>query len=238
MGRIANAVSRPGIDPRIWCSLAFALDESMLDKDHGDFVDVALLPTELEVTVRVPQSYAGKAFGVNEGRIHKDDELVVLFPDGDPASGGIVVARLWSASDLPPQDAIDNPKDFIRVMEDGLSWLVKLQGSDGKASLEADNVRLGRDAQQALLLGNEYRTADTTKHTADQAALVNMTAAAASLLAAAPFLLIPISGPVLASPLILAAGTSLSAAAAQLTAAITQFETSSDNYLSAVSKTK
>jgi hypothetical protein len=139
MVRISSAVQRPGIDPRVWCSLGYARAESVLDAKHGDFVDVTLLPSELEVTCRIPQGYAGKDFGSNKGRIHKDDEVVVLFPDGDPATGGVIVARLWSASDVPPQLAIDNPKDVVEVVEKDTNLRGKVSGSGVvDLSMEAD----------------------------------------------------------------------------------------------------
>lgn len=139
MLRLSSAVQRPGIDPRIWCSLAFALDESKLDKEYGDFIDVRLLPSELEVTCRVPQAYAGKDFGTNEGRIHKDDELVVVFPDGDPAQGGIVMARLWSASDTPPELVQNNDKDIVRQLEKDLAYRFKLTGEKGLIKGETES---------------------------------------------------------------------------------------------------
>ena len=131
MVRMSAAFSRPGIDPRIWCSLAYAKDESKIDKDYGDLLDVVLLPSEQEVTVRVPQAYAGKSFGSNDGRIHKDDEVVVLFPAGDPAEGGVVVARLWGPVDLPPELAAQNEKDIVRVLEKDIAFRFKLEGEDG-----------------------------------------------------------------------------------------------------------
>lgn len=131
MNRISAGVSRPGIDPRIWCSYGYAKDESMLDEEHGDFLDVVLLPSQLEVTVRVPQTYAGKEFGNNDGRIHKDDEVVIVFPDGDPSSGGFVSARFWSKADPPPKLVKDYPKDIVRVIEKDIN--LRYEFVDGKA---------------------------------------------------------------------------------------------------------
>lgn len=128
MHRIGVAVSHPGIDPRIWCSYAWAASDSALDAAHGDFVDIVLRPSGQELTARVPQSYAGKDFGTNEGRIKKDDELLVLLPMGDPAEGVIVVARLWGATDTPPKLAQDNPKDYVRVQEKDTNMRYKLEG--------------------------------------------------------------------------------------------------------------
>ena len=39
-------------------------------------------------------------------------------PAGDAAEGPVVVSRLWSAADLPPQQAIDNPEEVITENED------------------------------------------------------------------------------------------------------------------------
>lgn len=187
VGRLAAAISRPGIDPRCWCSLAYASGELVLDAEHGALLDVTLLPSNLETTVRVPQAYAGSSFGEHEGQVHKDDEVVVVFPDGDPAAGGILVARLWSAADVPPADAVDNPGDHVRVMEEGKSERLRLQGSgrwvfDGEdevqhtttakatykaATFVADtsNVRLGDEgAVEQLVLGTTYRAAENAYH--------------------------------------------------------------------------
>ena len=38
IGRLSSAVKRPGIDTRCWVSLAVALEDSFVDKDHGVFV--------------------------------------------------------------------------------------------------------------------------------------------------------------------------------------------------------
>lgn len=260
--RLGAAISRPGIDPRIWCSLAYAADESVLDEEHGDFVDVVLLPSQQEVTVRVPQAYAGKSFGSGDGRIHKDDEIVVLLPDGDPAAGGIVVARLWGAIDLPPQLAIDHPNDIIRVLEAGIGWRAAGTGDGSVIDVEVEdditvkttkkttfdaetviaktgNVRLGdEDAAESLILGDTYRNQEGVMNAAFQSALAQFTSAGAQLVAAAPLLLIPIGGPIAASPLILAAGTLLTAGAAAMNAAIAAFEGAAPTYLSGTSKTK
>ena len=192
VGRVAAALSRPGIDPRCWCSLAYARSELVLDAEHGALLDVTLLPSNLETTVRVPQAYAGSGFGDHEGQVHADDEVVVVFPDGDPAAGGILVARLWSAADVPPADAVDNPGDHVRVMEADKSERLRLQGSgkwvfngedevqhttSAKATYKAStfvadtgNVRLGDEgAVEQLVLGTTYRAAENVFHVSFEA---------------------------------------------------------------------
>lgn len=192
VGRLSAAVSRPGIDPRLWVSLAHARGELVLDAEHGAFLDVTLLPSNLEVTVRVPQSYAGAAFGEHEGEIHLDDEVLVAFPEGDPAAGGVLLGRFWSAADKPPADAVTNPGDHVRVMEADKSERLRLQGSgrwvfDGedevqhtttaKATYKAStfvadtgNVRLGdENAVEQLVLGTTYRASENAFHVSFEA---------------------------------------------------------------------
>ena len=133
--RLSAGVSRPGIDPRINGSRAEALADSTIDKEHGHFVDVQLLPSGLELTCRVPQEYAGKDFGSHEGMIHEGDELYVLIPEGDPALGPIVIARVWSEKYPPPELVEKNPKDFVRVQEKDTNMRYKLEG---KALIEIE----------------------------------------------------------------------------------------------------
>jgi len=126
--RISAGVQRPGIDPRINCSLAYALGESTIDPKHGHYVEVKLIPSELELTCRVTQDYAGKGFGNHDGLIHAGDELFVIIPEGDPALGPFVVKRAWSELYAPPALVANNPKDIVRVLETDINWRGKLQG--------------------------------------------------------------------------------------------------------------
>jgi len=91
--RLGQALARPGMDPRVWVTLAYANGESAVDAPEGVFVDVTLSPSGQVVCARVGTGYAGNSFGAY-GKIHKDDELVVVIPNGDPAEGAVVVARL------------------------------------------------------------------------------------------------------------------------------------------------
>jgi len=149
--RLARAMSYPGIDPRTWVSLAIALEDSAVDPDHGVFVDVRLVPTEEEYTARVAPQYAGNGFGLYHP-ILKDDELVVIAPSGDPANGLIAQSILHSAVDKPPQAAIDNPADFVLVVEPEKNLRLIVSGagnvhikSESKVVVEASEVHLGAD---------------------------------------------------------------------------------------------
>lgn len=111
--RMAEALSRPGIDPRTWKSLAI-VTVVHVDPGHGHFVDVTLLPLGQPGTARVGSQYAGNGFG-SYFPIAVDDEVVVGLPDGDPMAGMVVLARLWCAADPPPAEAAANPGDVLLV---------------------------------------------------------------------------------------------------------------------------
>lgn len=161
-GRLSALVSRPGIDPRIWVSLAICNDEPEVDGGSGAFVDVTLIPSRQVLTARVGSSYSGGSFGA-WSPLHKDDEVVVVLPSGDPMEGAVVVARLWSPADKPPADAASSKDDSSETVQSGKNKLIKASGG-GSVNIEADlpgAVRLGsRSATEAVLKGDTYRTAE------------------------------------------------------------------------------
>jgi hypothetical protein len=134
VGRLSAALARPGMDTRIWVSAAVAMGEAQVDPKFGVFVDVTLIPSGEEYTARVPADYAGNGFGFY-AKIHKDDDLVVVVPYGDAAEGVVVVARLWTAADLPPALAQSSPEDLILVVEKDKNLRVAVQGQ-GKVFVE------------------------------------------------------------------------------------------------------
>lgn len=163
MNRLSQGVSRPGIDPRIWCSHAYAMEEAEFDEKHGWFIDVQLIPTGEEITCHVPSQYAGNEFGESECTIHKDDHLFVLIPNGDPGMGSVVIARLWTETDKPPEYVKNNKKDYVRVQEKDTSWRVRMKGDDDKHVLEGKKIRLGdQDADEKLVLGSTFRDKQKT----------------------------------------------------------------------------
>jgi hypothetical protein len=114
--RLASALSTPGIDPRLWTSLAIVAKDPVLDPEHGYFVDVVLLPSQQPETARIACEYEGPHFGLFMP-LEKDDEVLVEAPSGNPDEGLIVTKRLWSASDPPPTEAVDNPHDVVLVVK-------------------------------------------------------------------------------------------------------------------------
>lgn len=178
--RFGQALARPGMDPRVWISLAYANDESVVDPPEGVFVDVTLAPSGQVVTARVSAPYAGAHFG-RYAKIHKDDELLVGLPNGDPAEGTIVLARLWSKADQPPDDASQNGDEVVDAIEPDKPYRLRTSGSgkievDAEAKvtvksgdtiiLECDKVRLGEEgASEQLVMGTTYRAKEQTLDT-------------------------------------------------------------------------
>lgn len=261
VGRLAQAVSRPGIDTRVWCCLGYAKADAVLDAEHGWMVDVVMLPSSMETTARCPQSNAGGAFGHSEGRILKDDEVALVFPDGDPAAGAFVIARCWSMADKPPELAVQNADDIVRVLKKDTSYRLKLTGSglirleaEGKAfyagetvTLESGKVRLGgEDATEQYVMGTTYRASEATMnstvssaHTAE-ATSNGLLIAVMTALAPVGALLPPPVGAALTAALT-AAGTGLGSTVAAETAAaaaINAHEGQSATFLSGVTKGK
>lgn len=259
VARLAQAVSRPGIDTRIWCCLGYAMKDAVLDAEHGWMVDARMLPSGMETTLRIPQSNAGSGFGASEGPILKDDELAAVFPDGDPAAGGFVIARSWSASDVPPDLAVQNSADIVRVLKKDTSYRVKLTGTgiirmeaEDKAylagstvTLESSNVRLGAEnATEQYVLGTTFRSNLSTLDTAASTALTTLAGAligaGASLVAVALDVTFVAAFPAV-SALISAAGTALTTGGTALNAwitAIAAFNAQAPTHLSNVTKGK
>lgn len=115
--RLGRALARPGMDTRTWVSLA-VVTAVVIDPDEGVFADVLLMPSNVKTTCRVAQEYAGDGFGLYTP-VLVDDEVLVEAPSGDPDNGLILTRRLYSKSDPPPEEAVDNPDDVLMVIRPG-----------------------------------------------------------------------------------------------------------------------
>ena len=135
MGRLSQAVSRPGIDPRTWVSLAI-VNSVVVDPVEGVFCGITLMPSEIEETARLGAAYAGNGFGFYAPpRI--DDEVMVCAPSGDPSQGLVITGRLWSPSDVPPAEASSHPQDVLLKVEEGQTLRMLVSGG-GKVYLGGD----------------------------------------------------------------------------------------------------
>lgn len=141
--RLADAVSRPGIDPRIWVSYAVLISEPVIvtdEKDQDIIADIMLLPSGTIETARVGAAYAGDGFGLY-APLHIDDEVLVVAPSGDPDQGLVITQRLWSPAALPPAEAQANPEDWTLVVEPDKNLRLNVKGS-GNVYLIADTGKV------------------------------------------------------------------------------------------------
>ena len=163
--RLAQALRTPGIDPRVWCSLAAVTGDPVVD-DGGVFVPVTLMPSGLETQARVAAAYAGPGFGLYAPPA-VDDEVMVFVPDGEWDHGCVLGPRLWSASDPPPDDAKAHPTDFVLVTGTGTAIRFRAQG-DGDVVLTSDggNTELSAPGVgKAVALGTSSAAQDSIRGT-------------------------------------------------------------------------
>jgi hypothetical protein len=124
--RLGRALARPGMDTRTWVSLA-VVTAVVIDPAEGVFADVLLMPSNVKTTCRVAQEYAGDGFGFYTP-VLVDDEVLVEAPNGNPDNGLILTRRLYSKSDPPPEEAVDNPDDVLMVIRKGKTMRILVDG--------------------------------------------------------------------------------------------------------------
>lgn len=165
---LAEALARPGIDPRQWCSFATvdAQDPDSGDvpvqfpPEYGPLVNCTLHPSGLRVRCRVAMQCGGNG----EGEWHpfiEGDEVLVLVPEGDEAAGCTIVGRLSNEIDQWPavvagQDATKNNFGFRRVrtpyiFETSDSWMVRSAATGANVVVQADGAVLLTNADKAFL---------------------------------------------------------------------------------------
>ena len=142
---LSKAMTRPGIDPRSWCSLAI-VQSVVIDEAAGVFCDVLLMPSKRRETARLGAAYAGSGFGFY-APVRVDDEVLVSAPGGDPAQGLVITQRLWSPADVPPSGLEATPEDVVLVVEADKSLRLTVQGGGDVVVTAADGkVKLGGEA--------------------------------------------------------------------------------------------
>lgn len=149
---LSKALTRPGIDPRSWCSLAI-VQSVVIDEAAGVFCNVLLMPSKRRETARLGAAYAGSGFGFY-APVKVDDEVLVTAPGGDPAQGLVITQRLWSPADVPPAGLESTPEDVVLVVEPDKSLRLTVQGGG--------NVILAVDTGK-VFLGSETGTEAVAK---------------------------------------------------------------------------
>lgn len=159
---LAAAVSRPGVDPRVWLSVAHVTAVGF-DAAEGMFADLVLLPGNVVETAYMGAPYAGTLCG-DHCPLEVGDTVLVAVPGGDPNEGPVIVARWNNAGGDPPHPDFaegdePSPHRQIRVREgnklmlrtSGASGLMSLVSEDGDAELTAPSgvSHLGNEPGQA-----------------------------------------------------------------------------------------
>lgn len=145
-------------------SLQYAIVEEIKVDTSGCFARVLLVPDRVEETIQITGPYAGPHYGFY-CPVDVDDLVLVGAPSGDPNHGLVLISRIWSESDPPPQEAIDHPQDVVlHVRKD--QNLRLLASGHGNAIIGVDNsgqLYLGQEgATDAAILGTTYRNAEST----------------------------------------------------------------------------
>ena len=109
--RMGEALARPGMDTRIWASLAI-IKKVTVDPAGGFLADITLLPGGNGETARVGSIMAGPGSGCYLP-LEVDDDVLVVAPDGTPDAGLVIVCRLWDRATTPPADAAAHPDDVL-----------------------------------------------------------------------------------------------------------------------------
>lgn len=171
-GRLAEAVARPGIDPRCWVSLA-VIEDIAIDPDEGIFADVYTMPGRERLTARVMSPYireqAGIFFPLKVG-----DEVVIGWPSGDSMLGICVLGRVFSPACKPSlefakdpaavnvniPETLDTTNDVVLVVEEGQSVRIKVSGpnSTNQLTFNGDEFKIETSGNAKVYLGGDSST--------------------------------------------------------------------------------
>lgn len=244
---MSAAVSRPGIDPRTWCTNARVDDDDdaiRWDDERGWIVDVTLLGTGLDqegpFAARLAQGWSGDGAGSYDPP-SRDSLVAVVVMGGNPNAVCWIVGRA-STPDLAAPTEVNGQsidEDFAKEhhilvtphgVQQQIGKEVRIEAQD-RATLAGSEVRLqDEEADQSYMRGEDFAdAADALADASDDFGQQVLTAFT-NLVPVGP----PIT-PVTQVQATAAVGT-ITAAYAALAVAIAQFKTARQTYLSTVIK--
>lgn len=160
---MAEALSHPGIDPRVWFSYGLVMQDAPVefDPEYGPLIAVELQPSGVPVNARVGMQVAGDG----EGEYHpfvEGDEVAVLLEQGSERGNCLIVARCsnkrapFPTGSVGGQDPTKNAFGFTRrrtpyVQENAGPVLLRQSESEAFLSLDEKGVITLRDGQKAAL---------------------------------------------------------------------------------------
>lgn len=112
-GRLANALSRPGIDPRSWVAYGRIEDDPdaiRWEEGTGWIVDVTINSGELAGENLIPCRVMTTFGGLDRGRIEpalRGAEVVILLVDGDPNAMPVVAGYVYNPEDGGVPDTVN-----------------------------------------------------------------------------------------------------------------------------------
>lgn len=131
--KMGLAQSFPGIDPRVWVTLAMV--EAVTVTSDGVKADIVTIPEQRKETVMVAMAGADSGGGlyipVRPGQV-----VIVEFPRGNSDEGGRISGSNWDPGDPPPSVVLDNPDDIALVGRAGITIRL-VTSDDGPIVLES-----------------------------------------------------------------------------------------------------
>lgn len=128
MGLMGQGLSGPGAE---YITLATLTDDAFVEDDSywAPIVTTRGVP----LTARVGSLYGGPEFGAFY-ELFKDDEVVVLFPDGSHELAVIPPMGLWGGGTPPPTRLVSDeedapaPRELFFLLKEGRTFRVETQG--------------------------------------------------------------------------------------------------------------
>ena len=250
--RLAKALTMPGIDPRHWVSygtVGVMSDEGDFDPDNqhavyvgpeGVEVDVLLEPLDLMVTAHY-SGIQGGCHATITTPIKPGDRVLVVLPDGDPGLPPVIMSILHSTYCPVPLGADKKPifrNDRVFVWAEDVDIDIRANNNVRLQVKQDGTILLGDGATEQLVKGTTYASDENTMlfggaavPTPPAGGVLPFTppsTSGQSLLAAFQLLESIAVGPLA----LLKPGFTLAKQAIQ------QYQTTIDNHLSAISKTK
>jgi hypothetical protein len=146
----------------------------------GVFVSVYLMPSGHTDTARLGSLHAGVGVGLM-CPIRDGDEVLVEAPSGDPDEGLVIVAKLWSPSDPQPPGWNNDSVTLLETLPIQLVSPKVRIGNQPSGTAPGASV----DYADTIVLGTNWRNAESTEHTSEETAYTTLITAMATAVKAA-----------------------------------------------------
>jgi len=188
--------AQPGIDPRVWFSLAVVKElgwdpVAIPGVSGGVFADVQLLPDGEPETCFIGMPYAedgaGAWFPLEIGEL-----VVVAVPMGDTGSGPTIVARMWRKSAAPVAADLDWAPGAGAQEPPSDIWIRAKQGKAIKIRTQAADIDIRVEVTGDVVIENlgtgkvKLGLAETAQPVTNDTLLTLAIQAASTVLAGAP----------------------------------------------------